>query len=262
MDPPILDQPGWINAIKNNKVTELNLVCTYAYHEIDIYKELLEALKTNTSVDRIRIEFNYSILFEIYDEWTSMLSDVLKINTTLMRVALVIRDLTKKGLKFLYDGLSMNTSIKTVDITYFNLPVDNYKLLNNMLKNNSYLTSIQLYCIALDVDAWSDIMDSLKVNKTLLSCRLHCNDTFYNGTNKLKELLLVNKTLERLELQVYCVDYAEFISILKQNSSILYFVDYSASPTITDSIKNKINKYCGMNRYNKKLKNMMLQDIT
>jgi hypothetical protein len=254
----------WICAIKNNDITSLHLICTPKHKKIDKYKELLQALKTNTSIDTLYITFNYTKLSELskeYDKWTSILSDVLKVNNSLITIILYIENITNKSLKFLYEGLMMNKSLSNITISNYNdTTIDDYNLIINVLKTNIYISYVQLNNKNIDSTSWSNIIEFLKANKTLKTFGIHAKNNNFNGSVQLSELLLINKTLTNINLNTgKMINYVEIIDGLKHNPSITYFQINTLG--ITNIITFKLLKYCKRNVYNTKLKTMMLQDL-
>jgi hypothetical protein len=257
-----IDNTDWVFQIKNNRITTLILICSNDYYEIDKYKDILEALKTNTSVVLLSITYNYTILSNGYDEWSSILCEVLKINTTLSVIQLDIRNITNTSIKYLYEGLSTNTSIKQVTISFYNKIInDNHIMLSqlsNMLKTNTYITDICLYFEAINSESWTNITDSLKINNTLKKFKLHIRETNFNGSTQLNELLLVNKTMNHFELNTNnMIKYIDVIDVLERNSCVTYFSEWTDGNVIRD----KIRCYVMRNRHNNKLKSSMLQDL-
>jgi len=273
IDDHIIYQNKVINNIKNNKITVLSLTCAphrQHYHEIDIYKQILVALKTNTSVSTLSINVDYTksyVRAKEYDEWCGILSDVLKFNTTILTMALYIVNTTKNGLKSIYEGLSENKSIHVIKIDMSNdlgtkVFSNNNKMLENMLKTNTHLTHIHFYFNNIDSMTWSKIVESLKVNETVTRLGLTIRRrTNFNGSIQLKELLRVNKQICNMELYTRgMITFNDIISAIKNSPYITYFIENSED-NVADDMVEKIDKYCNRNLYNNKLKTMMLQDF-
>jgi ACT domain-containing protein len=258
----ILDQDQCIKEIKNNISVGVIMDCNDNYCEIYKYKEVLEALKTNTSVRAINITFNYT---KLYDEWCFVLCDLLKITTTISTLVLQIYNITDTGLKLLYEGLTMNTSINDVSISYntnySSITIDdNFILLANMLKYNSYIINILLYFYNFNSTSWINITDSLKVNKTLETFKLRLNKSNFDGSIQLNKLLQVNKTINHIDLQTSgMIKYKDIICGLKQNAHVTYFHETTSFSTIYE--KHKLNKYRDRNMHNNKCKTIRLQDL-
>jgi hypothetical protein len=260
-----MDQSEWITAIKNNSINVLDLICTTKHREMDKYKGILEALKMNTSILSLDVTINYTKLFEKYeeyDEWSCILSDVFKINTTITHITLSINNITNTGFKLLCEGLSINRSINQITIVFYNnITTCNSILLSNMIKTNSYLSNIHINCSNIDKDGWTNIINSLKVNKTLIRVGLYIRNTNFNGSPQLNELLLVNKTIATLDLNTHgMLKYEDIIYGLKKNPSVKQL--YDSSCMRLPNIAYKLDKYLSRNVHNSKLKGMMLQDIT
>jgi hypothetical protein len=267
----LLYQNKCIDKIKNNKMKSINLTCSDNFTEIDKYKETIEALKMNTSIHTISITFNYtesSKQYKGYDEWCSILSDVLKINTTLLYMTLQIDNITNKSSTLLYEGLSMNTSIKEINIINNEVTInDNYKLLSDMLKTNSYILLVTLHFYNINIGSWINITDSLKVNNTLTQVAILLNHQgtyhqgkLFNGCTYLNEVILTNKTINYFHLVTYgMINYEEVIDAIEQNGSITYFSEGVCEETV--DITFRLSKRRSINLHNLKLKSKQLTNL-
>jgi hypothetical protein len=257
---------SYIMAIKNNNIFSIGLTCNDIYNDFNKYKEILEAIKINTSITKITITYNYNVLLKEYDEWSSILCDLLKINTTILHIEVFIYNISFNSLKFLFDGLSTNTSITKIYIYIqttnpVNYCVDYYKMLSDVLKINSCVTDISIGSYDINVTSWLHLIESLKVNKTLKKFRLRVDDTKFNGCGYLNEVLLTNNTINYFDLQTdNMINLEEIIDAIEQNSNITYISIENANNT-TVNIRNRLNNRCDVNAHNIKLKTILLQDL-
>jgi hypothetical protein len=270
IDDHITYQKKVIDNINNNSINYLSLTCAPHRNEIHIYKQTLHALKTNTSITTLNVTIDYTKSYERakeYDEWSGILCDVFKVNTTIRAVVMNIINMTKNGLTSVYEGLIENRSIYTITIFMeSNLGTkvftNNNKMLVNMLKTNNHLEHLILNFRYIDNVTWSNIMESLKINKTItkFTLTLRYREITFNGGQQLKELLQNNNTITHMDLCTHgMINYDEVISAIKRNSYIVQFIENSDSPTT--HILRKVQKYCCRNRTNSYLKAMMLQDF-
>jgi hypothetical protein len=222
----VYDEKRIYKLVKNNKLKILNL---YFYENINFYKQLFDALKTNRSVIKLYIEHNYKHNGKnTMDEYYELLSDFLQHETYLQHLILHSNNIT----------------------TYRS------KLLAKALVNNTTLNQIHFQYTYLDEDSCKYFINSLKVNKTIKRVVITVTRGFIDG-KMIAELLDVNKSITEIVLITPKIkEHFVMEKALQNNPYIMYFY---MSDTI--DIQDSVRSYYERNRYNLKLKSLMIEDL-
>jgi len=157
----INDNYTLVNMLTNNKVQLLEL--HPLFNDIISCEELCELLKTNTSVENIRITFNNIYKKTNVDEYN-------------------------RYCKLLFNVFTINRSIKFLCLNFYDIYPDTFKYMIDNIKNNNMLTSLSINTKEIDFES---IAELVKENKMLKDIRL-----FFTQTNNILSTDSVVKSLE------------------------------------------------------------------
>ena len=156
---------------------------------------LAEALKTNTTLTRLRLSRN-----NLNAAGAAVLAEALKKNTTLTRLRLSRNNLNAPGGAALAEALKKNTTLSWLDLSNNNLNAAGGAALAEALKMNTTLTELNLSGNDLNAAGGAALAEALKKNTTLTGLRLSNNNLNDAGAAALAEALKTNTTLTELYL--------------------------------------------------------------
>lgn len=160
---------------------------------------LSEALKNNTSLEKLNIGYN-----KIGDRGVvHIVESLLMNNSTLAKLHLQSNSITKVGAGYLAKMLRINPTMRKLGLDYNKIGNEGVKLLSLALSSNSESTASSngspLIALYLDENCITDegiyyLADMLKVNRTLTGLALGRNDISDLGVQKLIQTLIDYKT--------------------------------------------------------------------
>jgi len=202
---------------KNKSITSLDLSGNEFKEHLGPF---IEALKSNTKLMKLNLSDTELLkcstsrsMFEEYKNNIKLISEMLKVNTTLTELSL--SDNFIKHIRPIINALSKNSTLTSLDLS------DNYiskKMLIELLKNISLKELDFHHNIDIklrDVDIWN----ALKYNTSLTKLKIDvCSgdgygyDYFnkYKSKDIFEKILQHNTTLKSLELYYYCKDYPKY----------------------------------------------------
>ena len=157
---------------------------------------LADVLKFNTTVIKLNLCDN-----DIDDVGAAGLADSLKSNKTLTTLCLRDNDIHDAGAACLADALKSNKTLTQLNLRGNGIRGDGAKSLANALKSNKTLMELNLRDNII-CDAGAEYLaDALKSNKTLTELNLRNTDIRVTGAANLGHALKSNKTLTKLNLR-------------------------------------------------------------
>ncbi len=182
----------------SNVVSKLVLSHNKIQKDADGLAHLLQGLRTNTSIVKVRLE---ECFMRVTEDNGPLLVDMLRENTTLKILDFSYNpDLLTSGLGYIIKGLCCNVGILRLSLSHCNITGKEAKSLAKVLTENGTVESLDLSYNKLGNDGIFYISSSLKVNSTLqklnlMNCSLSAEDI-----NVLVESMLSNTSLWCLDL--------------------------------------------------------------
>lgn len=175
---------------KNIYGMDLGFYCSYVTHldTISFVKEICNALESNTTIT--------SLSFNKYleDEGTTIIAELLKKNSTLLKVYLGKSGIKDKGAIAIAAALEKNSTLTFIDISH------------NLIKKEGAVA----------------IAAALKKNATLAHIDLSCNDIGYKGTKAIKKALKINNSMTSLSMLDIGAGDRDIIRVLEKKPNITY----------------------------------------
>jgi hypothetical protein len=210
--------------LKNNEITMLE---TYCYVDNDYYNELCELLKTNTSVNTLRILCNNG---------------------------------DNQFFKSLHDMLVINNSINMLHLSDTKISIENCEWICQIIKKNTSVEKLYLNYEKPENNTCENIINALKFNNTLKLVYIGFNNSNVVNGELIAELLTINKTLNYITLSIPTMigitNSGKIADALEYNSSVITLNGHYLLGTNTN-----INNYCERNRHNIMLRSLTIQDL-
>jgi Ran GTPase-activating protein (RanGAP) involved in mRNA processing and transport len=246
-----------ISDIMHNRISVLKL--NYTHMNMNYLAQICDALKQNTSLIELLLEG-----CNINDNGVKLISNMLKVNTTLTTLHLYNNIIEATGAKYISKMLKQNTTLTTLDLA-FNIIGDNGVMyICKALTLNKYtgLTKLYLHYNKITSQGVAYINELLKQNTTLITLFLSSNQIGKDGIKLLLgDAIKVNKTL-----RTFYINYCE----LNEDKELTKFIIdcLQENGSITDmhyNIGSEIDiaciTICDRNKYNIRLKSMLLVDL-
>ena len=172
--------------------------------ELDLSLELIsepdvvllsEALKVNSTLTKLDLRGN-----GIGDQGATGLAEALKVNSTLTKLDLCGNGIGYQGATGLAEALKVNSTLTELNLRVNDIGDQGATGLAEALKVNSTLTELNLRVNDIGDQGATGLAEALKVNSTLTELNLRVNDIGDQGATGLAEALKVNSTLTELNL--------------------------------------------------------------
>jgi hypothetical protein len=249
----------YIDDIKNNSITKVEKNT----HTISVTNcnKFIKLLKINKSIEIIRFPFKVS-----NTKCFITLNEMLKINTTLKEVDILLNIVDYECCKLLVDGMNENSSITILRLYESHFGSNELRLISDMIRINTILTRLSIYFVKnrIDNDAIIYMMDALRNNKTLqnivIPVNLNSRSVCKSFAQYIKENNIIT-TIDMIGINAINPDcFNMVIDALDYNTSITGFFGVTY---LMDKIQiNRKYSYCARNKHNINLKSMLLQDIS
>jgi hypothetical protein len=130
----------------------------------------------------------------------ALLSEALKINTTLVLLALSRNLIGNDGAASLSEALEVNTALAALDLGWNNIGDVGMEALSKALGVNTSLTSLNLVGNEIGPDSVMSLSKALELNRTLASLNFQQNLLDAQGIKALAKAMAFNKSLHTLVL--------------------------------------------------------------
>ena len=176
-----------------------------------------------------------------------VLADVLKSNTTVIKLNLCDNDIDDAGAAGLADALKSNKTLKELNLGSNSIRDAGAKSLADALKSNKTLTELNLGSNSIRDAGAKSLADALKSNKTLTELNLGSNSIRDAGAKSLADALKSNKTLTELNLSSNSIRDAGAASLadaLKSNKTLTELnlssndIDENGAKSLADALKS------------------------
>ncbi|KAK3833619.1 MAG: hypothetical protein J3R72DRAFT_424887 [Linnemannia gamsii] len=178
---------------------------------------LAELLKTNSTLIRLNLDKK-----EIGDNGAVALSEALMTNSTLITLELSFTSIRQYGAVALSEALKTNSTLTTLNLLGNLIGEKGAVALSEALMVNSTLLSLTL-AHSIEENGTVALFEVLKTNSTLTSLSLNFNPIGWNGAVALTEALKTNSTLTTLRLFSNSIGDNETVAlaeVLKTNSTL------------------------------------------
>jgi len=163
----------------------------------DDARRLFERVRND---DPTLTEMELQLQFSFGAEGAAALAEALKTNTTLTSINLEYNDLGAEGAKALVETLKTNTTLTSIELGNNNIGPEGAKALAKVLKTNTTLTIIKLNTNMIVDEGVKALAEALKTNTTLTKIDLDNNYISDVGAKALAEALKTNTTLTSIIL--------------------------------------------------------------
>ena len=173
----------------NSTVSSLKLI------EGRVTNLLTQALRVNTSLSSLDLSHN-----SIRSEKANSLFQALIVNTSLSSLDLSYNSIGDKGTNTLAQALIVNTSLSSLDLSHNFIGGKGENSFAQAFTVNTSLSSLNLRFNFIRDGEANSLAQALKVNTSLSSLNLHSNAIGADGANSLAQALRVNTSLSSLNL--------------------------------------------------------------
>ncbi|XP_067041353.1 protein NLRC3-like [Acropora muricata] len=156
---------------------------------------LSQALRVNTSLSSLDLARN-----SIGNEGANSLAQALRVNTSLSSLALAFNSIGNEGANSLAQALRVNTSLSSLKLTWNSIGYEGANSLAQALRLNTSLSSLDLSWNSIGYEGTNSLAQALRVNTSLSSLDLTDSSIDYEGANSLAQALRVNTSLSSLDL--------------------------------------------------------------
>ena len=157
----------------------------------DFTKTFLQALPFNSTVSSLK-----------FTEWkfTNVLTQALKVSTSLSSLNLYSNSIGAGGANALAQALRVNTTLSSLNLFSNSIGDEGANSLAQALRVNTSLSSLDVACNSIGDEGANSIAQALRVNISLSSLNLYWNLIRGKGANSLAQALRVNSSLSSLTL--------------------------------------------------------------
>jgi len=173
----------------------------------------------------------YNLIFDDFNDIT-MLFEILKFNTSLIKLDLINMNITNDNISSLYNGLINNKTLTYLNLTNNYINKEGLIILGKILEKNNTLNTLDLTNNKINDNEYFDkFCESLIKNKSLTELILCKNNMNMFNIKSLTKMLKYNQSLTDLNLENTNINdgikYLEInnnlISLNISNNNIIYF---------------------------------------
>ena len=224
----------FLERLWNALIEEEGHLTVYRFLNTDIY--LLKTALIN-QIPLLGLSFEH---VELCDDFAMQLSEALKFNTTLTKLALHGNHLSSTFAKDIGEALKVNSTLMSLSLNWNTIGDPGVASISDALKVNNTVTELCLEGCSIEDSGMVSIGESLKINRTITTLDLCHNSIDVSGVKSLGEALKVNSSLTDLKLDYCGTLLGDNVKKIKeglyQNESVtkLSLADYGHCPAAPD----------------------------